>query len=74
MTRPGPDPISLPWRTGRHLGRTVYAILGPQASDDDPVLGMMDTRELAAEACAAHNRRLAMDEACAPADPGAASS
>ena len=48
------DPLSLPWRVGRHLGRTIYARLGPVASDDDPVLGMLDTRELAAEACEAH--------------------
>ncbi len=60
MIEVGPDLLSLPWRTGRHLGRTVYARLGPQASDDDPVLGMMDSRELAEEACEAHNYRLMM--------------
>jgi hypothetical protein len=68
------DPLSLPWRTGRHLGRTIYAMPGAVASDDDPVLGMMDSRELAEDAVDAHNWRLAMDEACAPADPGAVSS
>jgi hypothetical protein len=56
--RRDPDLLSLPWRTGRHLGRTVYAQLGPEPSDEDPVLGMLDTEELAAEACGAHNRRL----------------
>jgi len=57
----GPDLLSLPWRTGRHLGRTIYARLGPEASGEDPVLGMMDTRELAEEAVRAHNRRLEME-------------
>jgi len=56
----GPDLLSLPWRTGRHLGRTIYARLGPEASDEDPVLGMMDTAELAEEACSAHNYCLGM--------------
>lgn len=49
------NPLLLPWRTGRKLGRTVYAMLGPEASDSDPVLGMMDSRELAAEVVATHN-------------------
>lgn len=48
----------VPWRVGRHLGRTVYAMLGDEPSDDDPVLGMLDTPELAAEACAGHNALL----------------
>jgi hypothetical protein len=54
------DPLSLPWRTGRHLGRTIYAMTGPGPSDSDLVLGMMDSRELAAEACEAHNCLLAL--------------
>jgi hypothetical protein len=48
--------LLLPWRTGRKIGRTLYAVTGPEASDDDVLIGMMDTPELAAEACAAHNR------------------
>ena len=60
MTEAGPNLLSLPWRTGRHLGRTVSAMPGPRASDDDQVLGMMDSRELAEEACEAHNYLLAM--------------
>jgi hypothetical protein len=58
VTEAGPGLLSLPWRTGRHLGRTIYARLGAEASDDDPVLGMMDSRELAEEACAAHNAKI----------------
>lgn len=50
-----PDLITLPWRTGRRVGRTLYAQLGPEASDADPLIGLMDTPELAAEVVEAHN-------------------
>jgi hypothetical protein len=46
----------LPWRTGRKVGRTIYAVVGPEATDDDVLIGVMDTRELAAEAVRTHNR------------------
>lgn len=46
------------WRTGRKLGRTVYAQRGAEPSDDDQLIGVMDTPELAAEACRAHNQSL----------------
>lgn len=52
------DPLLLPWRTGRKLVRTVFAIVGTEASDDDVLLGLMDTDLLAAEVVAAHNQRL----------------
>lgn len=55
-----PDLTSLPWRVGRKVGRTIYAMTGPEPSDDDPLIGVMDTPELAAEACEAHNYRLTM--------------
>ena len=35
------------WRVGRHLGRTIYEQVGDDPSDDDKVIGMMDTVELA---------------------------
>jgi hypothetical protein len=58
-TEPAPDVLSLPWRVGRHVGRTIYAQGGPEASrEDDELIGVMDTPELAAEACAGHNERL----------------
>jgi hypothetical protein len=44
-----------PWRTGRKVGRTIYAQLGPEPADGDPLIGVMDTPELAAAAVAAHN-------------------
>ena len=53
-----PDLASLPWRVGRHVGRTVYAVMGTEASDDDVLIGTMDTRELAVEVVDAHNCRL----------------
>jgi hypothetical protein len=49
------DLISLPWRIGRRVGRTIYAMTGAAPSDDDPLIGVMDTRELAEAACLAHN-------------------
>lgn len=48
---------TLPWRVGRKLGRTIYA-MGDQDDEGDGVLiGVMDTAELAREAVEAHNQR-----------------
>lgn len=44
-----------PLRAGRKVGRTLYLQLGPEPSDNDPLVGLMDTRELAAEVVAARN-------------------
>jgi len=49
------EAIRLPWRTGRRVGRTIYAQQGPEPSDSDPLIGVMDTPELAALAVAARN-------------------
>jgi hypothetical protein len=57
------DLTSLPWRQGRRVGRHLYAQLGPVPSDDDPVIGTLDTAELAAEACESHNAALAARKA-----------
>jgi hypothetical protein len=48
----------LPWRWGRHEPVHLYAQLGAEPSDDDPVLGTLFTPELAEAACAAHNSQL----------------
>jgi hypothetical protein len=48
----------LPWRVGRREGRHMYALIGEEPSDDDPPIGTLDTREIAAEACRAHNGAL----------------
>jgi hypothetical protein len=54
------DFTEVQWRIGRHVGRTVYAQAGPEASDEDSLIGVLDTPEIAAEACKAHNYALAM--------------
>jgi hypothetical protein len=54
------DPSSLPWRTGRKVGRTIYAQPGPEPSDDDPLIGVMDTPGLAKAAVRAHNWELTL--------------
>lgn len=49
------------WRVGRHVGRTVYIQTGSEPSREDPLIGVMDTPELARAAVEAHNA-LAEDE------------
>jgi hypothetical protein len=45
----------LRWRTGRKVGRTIYAQPGAEPSDEDLLIGVMDTPALAREAVEAHN-------------------
>jgi len=59
-------PAGMLWRTGRKVGRTIYARPGAAPSGEDPFVGVMDTPELAAEAVRAHNSAL-LDRAL---DPG----
>lgn len=49
---------TLPWRTGRHVGRTIYAVPAHDLSGDGTLIGVMDTPELAADAVRAHNAGL----------------
>jgi hypothetical protein len=49
------DARSLPWRQGRKVGRTLYAVVGDEPSDDDVLIGVLDTPELAALAVLDHN-------------------
>ena len=58
--------VGMPWRTGRHLGRTIYARLGESTSDADLYIGTMDTRELAEAACEAHNQAIRSADARTP--------
>ncbi len=44
-----------PWRTGRKVGRTIYAMVGRVPHDNDVLIGVMDTPELAREAVEGHN-------------------
>lgn len=47
---------SITFRTGRKVGRTIYQQVGPKPSDDDVLVGVMDTPELAATFVDAVNR------------------
>jgi hypothetical protein len=53
-----PDYTDEVWRTGRRVGRTIYAQLLDQPGDNDPLIGVMDTTTLAAAAVHAHNEEL----------------
>ena len=53
-----PDPENHRWRTGRKVGRTIYVLVNNDErlpSDDDVLIGVMDTAALASEAVRAHN-------------------
>jgi hypothetical protein len=43
------------FRVGRKVGRTIYRQVGQEPSDADELVGVMDTRPLAAFAVAAMN-------------------
>lgn len=54
------DAVSLslmlaPWRVGRKVARNIYAVVGDDASDDDVLIGQMDTGQLARECVHRHN-------------------
>ena len=47
------------WRTSRNPYRsTIHVMTGPDPSEDDPVIGMMISRELALEAVYRHNQAI----------------
>ena len=46
---------ALRWRTGRKVGRTIYAQLGERPGDADLLIGVMDSVSLAIAAVRAHN-------------------
>lgn len=48
------------WRVGRKVGRTLYAMVGDEPSDDDQLIGMMDTPELARSVVTAREAHLAV--------------
>ena len=48
-------------RVGRKVGRTIYEQYGPEPTDDDPLIGVMDTPELAAEVVKSVNRKRGFD-------------
>lgn len=46
------------WRTGRKIGKNIYAIVGDQPSDDDIDIGRMNNESIAAIAVLNHNEAL----------------
>jgi hypothetical protein len=46
------------WRQGRKVRRTIYAQRGDEPSDDDPLIGVMDTPALAFAVVYEHNKGL----------------
>jgi hypothetical protein len=46
-----------PMRVGRRVGRTLYLTLGGEASEEDLLVGVMDSPELAEYVAEAVNRR-----------------
>lgn len=51
--------LDRPWRVGRKVGRTIYAMVNDDGpSDDDVLIGMMDDYELAIEVVSCHNAAL----------------
>jgi hypothetical protein len=52
------DIVLMRWRIGRKVGRTIYAMVGSQPSDDDILIGMMDHENIAAIAVHNHNNSL----------------
>lgn len=50
-----------PWRTGRSVGRTIYAMRSSSPSKSDPLIGVMDTPELARAAVEGHNMRISYE-------------
>lgn len=49
-------PLQNPWRVGRKVGRTIYAQIRTEPSDDDVLIGVMDTPAIARAAVEGHNR------------------
>lgn len=43
------------WRVGRRVSRNVYSMTGDEPSDDDTLIGQMDTGQLARECVFRHN-------------------
>jgi hypothetical protein len=55
VTEPHTEPDRPVYRVGRSVGRTIYRQVGADPSKGDHLIGVMDTRELAAQVVAALN-------------------
>jgi hypothetical protein len=51
-----PTTLGTTFRVGRKLGRTIYFQYGPEPSDDDTLIGMMDSADVARAICVAMNQ------------------
>jgi len=60
---PMPDVLLLPWRIGRKLGRTLYAVIGDEPADNDILLGLLDDELVAKLIVDTHNEALAGKQA-----------
>lgn len=49
------------WRTGRTVGRTIYAMRTDTPTDTDPLIGLMDSVALAKAAVDGHNQLIERD-------------
>jgi ribosome-binding protein aMBF1 (putative translation factor) len=56
-----PEPAPERWRNGRSLGRTIYRMVGSEASNDDALIGVMDTPQLAVRVVASVNMQAVQD-------------
>jgi hypothetical protein len=54
------------WRVGRKVGRTIYRQIGSDGADGDTLIGLMDSRELAATVVAAVNNHAVLLAALDP--------
>jgi len=61
MAAPLKDASTRLWRTDLRLGRNIYALLSNdvrRASPQDPLIGVMETSEMAENVVDTHNRAL----------------
>lgn len=56
------DIVGMRWRTGRKIGKNVYAIVGNEPSDDDIDIGRFDDPKVAAIAVLQHNNILELQK------------
>jgi hypothetical protein len=57
-------PQDSPWRVGRKVGRTIYVLIGGAPSDEDELIGVMDSMAVAAAAVDGHNATLSPWSKC----------
>ena len=58
MSEEKPAYLDTRWRVGSKVGRTIYAEVPGLDHDEQPLIGVMDTPDLATEAVTAHNKAL----------------